>query len=518
MKNKKSINFFERLGLFIIVFFTGASVMVIELLGTRIIAPFYGASIYVWSSLISVTMIALSIGYFIGGHWADSTKRIELSLIIALAGLLTLLIPGATRPVLLATDQLGLRAGAFTSALLLFSPGLTFLGMVSPFAIKLATKTLDGVGTSSGSIYAVSTVGSVIGTLLLGFFLFPAFGSREILIGTAFFLMSLALLISFYEYTFLSLKKTVFPVLVLFTVSLILAPQIVDAGHDKIDSKQFKIQSEKESLYGWVRVIDQPSRDLRFVTSDASMIGAASLSTGSTLLAYQEIVTLIPALSPPMTHGLIIGLGAGHMAKMLHNRYNLTTDTLEIDPAVAEAAVNFFGYQPTGKAIVGDARYEIRHLTGSYDLIIHDCFTGGSEPTHLLTVETLQHLQTLLTKDGVLALNFVSFLENGKNKALASVARTISQVFHHHSVFISEPGEDFNDFIFLASKNPINLNSNQLSNKQQQWLKKRLVSIDDAQGIVLSDNFNPLEHFQTHKAEHYRQVLLDWFGADLLLR
>ena len=63
--------------------------MVIELLGTRMIAPFYGASIYVWSSLISVTMIALSLGYFVGGRWADSSKRIGLSLIIALAGLLT---------------------------------------------------------------------------------------------------------------------------------------------------------------------------------------------------------------------------------------------------------------------------------------------------------------------------------------------------------------------------------------------------------------------------------------------
>ena len=175
MKENKSAPPIKISGLYIIVFITGASVMVIELLGTRMIAPFYGASIYVWSSLISVTMIALSTGYFIGGHWADKNKT-GLSLIIALAGLLTLLIPWATRPILLATDQLGLKAGAFTSALLLFSPSLTFLGMVSPFAIKLATKELDAVGTSSGSIYAVSTVGSVIGTLLLGFFLFPEYG------------------------------------------------------------------------------------------------------------------------------------------------------------------------------------------------------------------------------------------------------------------------------------------------------------------------------------------------------
>jgi spermidine synthase len=492
--------------------------MVIELLGTRMIAPFYGASIYVWTSLISVTMIALSLGYFIGGRWADSSKNIGLSLIISLAGLLTLLIPWATRPVLLATDQLGLRAGAFTSALLLFSPSLLFLGMVSPFAIKLATKGMERIATSSGSIYAVSTLGSVIGTLLLGFFLFPAYGSREILIGVAFTLMLLAMGVAYFEKKYLNLKKTLLPIFLLLIISLIITPQIVDAGRGNIDTNQFKVKSEKESLYGWVRVIDQPKRDLRFLTSDASMIGAASLSTDKTLLAYQEIVNLIPALSSSMKHGLIIGLGAGHMAKMLHNNYGLTTDTLEIDPAVAEAAVKFFDYQATGKAIVGDARYEIRHLKGNYDLIIHDCFTGGSEPAHLLTVETLQQLQKLMTDDGILAINFVSFLQNGQNKALASVAQTVSQVFPHYSVFISEPGEDFNDFIFLASKNPINLNSEVLSSKQRQWLNSRLISIDASQGVVLSDNLNPLEHLQTRKAEHYRQVLLDWFGTNLLIR
>lgn len=517
MKENKSASSIKSSGLYIIVFITGASVMVIELLGTRMIAPFYGASIYVWSSLISVTMIALSTGYFIGGHWADR-KQTGLSLIIALAGLLTLLIPWATHPILLATDQLGLRAGAFTSALLLFSPSLTFLGMVSPFAIKLATKGLDAVGTSSGSIYAVSTIGSVIGTLLLGFFMFPKYGSREILIGAALLLLLLAMAVAYYEQKFLPLKKTVLPVIIILILSLTLIPTIVDAGHSKIDTSKFTIQSEKESLYGWVRVIDQPKRDLRFLTSDASMIGAASLSKGKTLLAYQEIVTLIPALSPPMKRGLIVGLGAGHMANMLNKRYNLLIDTLEIDPAISEAAVNFFNYTPTGKAIVGDARYEIRNLQGPYDLIIHDCFTGGSEPAHLLTVETLQQLKKLMTDDGILAINFVSFLQNGNNKALASVGRTISQVFPNYSVFISEPGDDFNDFIFLASKNPVNLKSKMLSTHQQQWLNNRLVNINDSQGIVLSDNFNPLEHLQTRKAEHYRNILLGWFGVDLLIR
>ncbi len=517
MNNKLSI--FNRTGLFLTVFTTGASVMVIELLGTRMIAPFYGASLYVWSSLISVTMIALAVGYFVGGRWADSAKRTGLSLIIALAALFTLLIPWATRSVLLATDPLGLRAGAFVSSLILFSPSLTLLGMVGPFAIKLSTSKLDGVGNSAGSIYAVSTVGSVIGTLVLGFFLFPLVGSRQILIGLGLLLLGLAIIVAIYEQKKLNLSAAIMPSVILAIVGLGLLPKIVGAGHSYTGGNQFKIQSERESLYGWVRVIDQPARDLRLLTSDASTIGASGISDGESRLSYQDIVGLIPALAPKkMTRALIIGLGAGHMASVLHQRYGIATDTLEIDPAVAEAAVDYFGFKPTGRAIVGDARYEIRHLQGPYDLIIHDCFTGGSEPAHLLTVETLTQLRGLLSEQGILALNFVAFSHGEHNIALASVARTVAEVFPQQSVFVSEPGRDFNDFIFLASRQAIDLNSKSLLSNQTDWLKNRLFAVDKSQGVIFTDNLNPLEHLQTAKAEHYRHVIVDWFGPELLVR
>ncbi|HRB83730.1 MAG TPA: fused MFS/spermidine synthase, partial [Acinetobacter johnsonii] len=165
--NEPTSSGLSKIWLYGTVFFTGAAVMVIELLGTRLIAPFYGASLYVWTSLISVTLIALALGYYVGGILADRA-RTGLSLIIALSGLLTLIIPWLVGPVLLATDPLGLRLGSFISTLILFSPSLIMLGMVGPFAVKLSTSALSNVGASTGSIYAVSTVGSVIGTLFLG--------------------------------------------------------------------------------------------------------------------------------------------------------------------------------------------------------------------------------------------------------------------------------------------------------------------------------------------------------------
>ena len=506
-----------KIWLYITVFITGAAVMVIELLGTRLISPFYGASLYVWSSLISVTMIALAIGYFTGGYWADRARRTGLSLIIALAALFTLLIPWAVRPVLLATDNLGLLGGAFTSALALFFPSLALLGMAGPFAIKMATSQLEGVGASSGAVYAVSTLGSVIGTLILGFYLFPVVGSRQILISLGLILFVLALVVAVLEQKCYGKTVAVLPCAVLVVAGLALLPQIVGAGHIT-QNNRFNILSERESLYGYVRVIEQNEKDLRFLTADASMIGAANISDGANRLTYQDIVALIPLLKPGIKKALLIGQGAGHMAMTLHDRYGIPTDTLEIDPAVAAAATDYFGFNPTGKQVIGDARYEIRRLTGPYDLIIHDCFTGGSEPVHLLTLETLEQLKGMLSPQGLLALNFVAFGQGEGQRALASVAKTLGQVFSSQALFISEPGEDFNDFIFLAGNQPVDFASPNLGAEQADWLKQRQFSIDTTDAVVLTDDLNPLEHLQTRKSEHYRNVLVEWFGNQLLLR
>lgn len=520
-------NSFRHLWLYITVFITGAAVMVIELLGTRLIAPFYGASLYVWTSVIAVTLIALALGYFIGGHWADRARRAGLAFIIALAGFLTLLVPWLTAPVLLATDPLGLRMGTFISTLALFTPSLLMLGMVGPFAVKRATSSLDGVGASTGSIYAVSTVGSVIGTLFLGFYLFPQVGSREIFIGLGIALLTLSFCVIYFERKHIRPAYALPSVAVITLAGAILLPYIMVSGNQLLTSEdQFQTRFERESLYGWVRVIDNPNDNYRLLTVDASAIGAATISHSENILTYQEIVSLLPALAPGMKHALLIGQGAGHMVTTLR-RHGIRTDTLEIDPVVAEAARDYFDFAPTGKTIIGDARYEIRKLQGPYDLIILDVFTGGAEPVHLLTVETMRQLQALLSDHGIMALNFVAFFEDGKNPALASVAKTLAQVFPHQIALISEPGHEFNDFIFLAADFPIIIESgnpdkavavNRLRYDQSHWLKQRVVHLDRSHGVILTDNLNPLESMQTRKSEQYRLMMIDSIGLNHFIR
>jgi len=125
----------------------GAFVMVLEVLGSRVIGPFFGVSLFVWTSLITVTLVALSIGYAAGGVLSDKKSSPDyLYGIILLSGILVMLIPVVRRPVLLAFQSYGLRMGSFLSTSLLFGPSLILLGCVSPYIVRLAAKEIRSFG------------------------------------------------------------------------------------------------------------------------------------------------------------------------------------------------------------------------------------------------------------------------------------------------------------------------------------------------------------------------------------
>ncbi|HWO57967.1 MAG TPA: fused MFS/spermidine synthase, partial [bacterium] len=172
----------------------GAAVLALELLGTRVLAPFYGASLYLWSALIAVTLAALSVGYALGGRWADRGPRLgRFAILFGLAGLWTLLIPLLRDPVLLLTEPFGLRVAVLVTAALLFFPPLALLGMVSPYAIRLKAAQLEEVGRTAGYLYSVSTAASVAAALAIGFFLIPNLGVTRLVAATGLLLLATAL-------------------------------------------------------------------------------------------------------------------------------------------------------------------------------------------------------------------------------------------------------------------------------------------------------------------------------------
>jgi len=394
--------------LYLTVTLTGAAVMMIELLGTRIIGPFYGVSLYVWSALISVTLIALAIGYFLGGFFADHRTGFRFSHAIALGALPTMMIPAIAASVLEASDGLGIRAGAFTAALVLFGPSLICLAMAGPFVIKLCSQRHDAVGTTAGTVFAISTVGSVAGTLLLGFYLLPTFGSRTIVYALGIGLWLLATLVSFHEIR--RLRMPARPTLITMSVILITTAIVTSVSWaNDGGNKRLRLLFEQESLYGRVRVVDDIYDELRWMLADSSVISGMDLRTGESVLAYQYVAKHLPLLRPEAETALLIGLGGGQMVRELE-RQGVRTDVVEIDPVVSAAARRYFDFKPKGRLWLGDGRYVVRKIDSRYDLIIHDCFTGGSEPTHLLSLEMLKTLHEHLKPGGILALNMVGFV------------------------------------------------------------------------------------------------------------
>ena len=509
--HKSNIPNLSKAVLLLTVTLSGGAVMILELLGTRIIAPFYGASLYVWSAQIAVTMIALALGYYLGGFLIDRYPKLRLAHVIMLAALATSLIPFISATVMTLTNPLGMRGGAFTSAFLLFALPLTTLAMVGPFVIKLATETLEDVGSTVGSVYAISTVGSVLATLLLGFFLLPVFGTRAIIFALGLILMLWAIGLMLGDKRGFAHISSTLPLMMVAIVTGLLS--INGYAKSQQVGREFKVLHEAESIYGWVRIVDHQRDGYRLLLSDASVLSAMSLADGKTLLGYQTIIGTLPVLRPQASDALVIGLGGGHIARDLKSK-GLITDTIEIDPVVADASLKYFNFTPTGEFIVGDARYEIKKLNKKYDFIIHDCFTGGSEPTHLLTLEMLRDLRGLLKQDGILALNYVGFTRGEGTQAVASVYKTLKQVLPNMRVFATEKTE-MTDFIFLASNQAMVLDSNS-RDQRTQWLLDHQYALTEEGGIVITDDYNPMESLQVRKAEYYREVFLKRVSAELL--
>jgi spermidine synthase len=339
------------------------------------------------------------------------------------------------------------------------------------------------------------------------------FGTRAILVSLSLLLAALSVLVAWHERRSASSGRIVWSVIAAATIIVTVAASILAVARNQAPG--FTVQSEAESHYGWVRVVDDDRRGFRLLLSDASVISAVEITRNRTMLRYQELLGLLPTVHPEAAQALLIGLGGGYVARDL-TAQGVRTDTIEIDPAVADAAKRFFHFEPTGLFLVGDARYEIKRLTHRYDLIIHDCFTGGAEPTHLLSQEMLSELRALLSERGILALNYVGFTQGEGTDAVASVHQTLKSLFPHLRTFVTDKTE-FTDFIFLASREPVAIDP-QTGDRRLRWLLDHEHRFTEEGGFVLTDDYNPLESRQVRKAETYRKHFLERIAFELLMR
>jgi hypothetical protein len=475
--------------------------MVIEILGTRVIGPIFGVSLFVWAALLAVTLASLAVGYYAGGVLIDRSPTPRLmGHVVTVAGVLLGLVPVARRFVLGLSQDLGPRWGPLVSATILFAPSLAALGMVGPIAVKLAIDDLRIAGHRVGGIYAVSTAGSLIGTLVTAFGLVPRIETNWILMGTSLFLVVLGVVLLLRQGRRGGLAAVLIPFL-----ALVMPTARLPEG--------IKVVDRAQSLYGLVEVIDDVNRDVRFLRADHSVIGAQFLRDRSPGFAFLHQMEAMRFIRPQAKEMLQIGLGIGSVPLSL-SPYGIKSDVVEIDPAVVRFAQQYFRFATSGAIHVEDARTFIRRTHRQWDLIAHDTFTGGATPEHLLSVEVVQRLREILRPAGVLALNFAGY-QRGPNAAASwAVARTLRAVFTNVRAFRdSDPGDrpdEAANTIFFASDGQLDFSvpagatfENSTCETTIRALPRWEIFQSVPPGPIVTDELNPLARLQLPTAEDH---------------
>lgn len=398
--------------------------------------------LFVWSALLAVTLAALALGYLIGGIVADrASKQDLLSWVMLGAGVALALEPLLRAPTLSFADNLGLKVGPVFAALLLFFPTLCLLGMVGPIAIQRSVRALNVTGRRVGWVYSLSTLGSLVGTFAVGFYLIPTFSVNSLVCAA-----SAVLLLFSVAPLFLAKQRFAAAGLFALLPAFISVPRPMPRG--------FALVDRSESLLGLVEVIDEKERNVRFLRMDHSVIGAQFIDTHAAGFAFQHIMQALRFARPEARTVLQIGLGAGTVPTAL-SQYGKIVDSVEIDPVIVSMAQKYFGFVANGDLAVQDARAFLRTTKKSYGAIIHDTFSGATSPDHLFSAEMLALLKSHLYPGGLLVLDFVGFATGPNIEATLAVRSTLLAQFAHvhayrDSALDHSPGEVSN-IVFLRS-------------------------------------------------------------------
>jgi spermidine synthase len=405
-------------------FLTGLVVMALELVAFRLYAPHFGYSEDVWGAMIGVVLVALTLGYALGGRLADrSEDEAPLLYAIGASALYQVGILGVVLRFLAWCATLDPRLGPFVATLVIFTTPMTLLAMTGPFVTRLLARG-DHVGSVAGNVSAISTVGSIVGVFGTSFFFVPTFGVRATLVLCA-VVSALVSLVG------LALARR-FKAAPAALVPLVLLPLLpgFDWGENTIWIR--------ESEYNLVRVFERGGQ--RFLSLNDERTAQTIMPIDGGLGGrYFDLFMFGPALA----HGdrtLVLGMGAG--ASVWATRMaapHAEIDAVEIDPEVVYAARHFFEL-PTDDRMhvhVADARAYLREAEGPYDVVHVDLYQGGMyQPFYLVTEETFARVRSLLRDDGVMVMNVYDGAS--AQQLLAAVARTIHTSFP--SLYVIDAG------------------------------------------------------------------------------
>ncbi|MEP6909878.1 MAG: fused MFS/spermidine synthase [Actinomycetota bacterium] len=381
-----------------LVFCAGAGSLATEIGAARLLAPYYGSSTIVWANVIGLVLASLSVGYWLGGRLADRRPEPRvLGAVVLVAAVLIAIVPFAAGPFLDVSvnglDQVsaGAALGSFFAVLALFAPPVTLLGMVAPFAIRLAIDDVRDAGSVAGRLYALSTIGSLLGTFASALVAIPTIGTQRTL-------LCAAVLVALPGAALLGRRWLV----VAAAIGALLA---VPAGSVRAEPG---LIFQQESRYQFIHVTEQHGVRRLYLNEGLAVHSIWHRDTVLTGGEWDTYLAVPPLLGRPLRRVAILGNAGGTTARALGVFYpDARVDGVELDPAVTTVGRRFFGLNdnPRLRVITADARPFLRQTNERYDLIVVDAYRPPYVPFYLATHEFFRLARSRLSPGGALVLN-----------------------------------------------------------------------------------------------------------------
>ncbi len=431
--------------LYVLVFVVGTASLGAEIAAARLMAPFFGASTIVWANTIGVVLVALSIGYWLGGRFADRRPELRsLCLVVLAAAVLLAIVPLIARPFFdLSVDALDeVEAGAFVGSLaavlFLIAIPVILLGTCAPWALRLAVDDVEHAGRTAGRLYAISTVGSLTGTMMAALVLIPFAGTQR-----TFLIFALAL--GLVAAIGLGWRYALVPAALAAAIALPVGTvKATDSG---------RVIYEDESEQQYIRVVDQDDGDRILELNEGQAVHSILPARGYLTADYWDSFLVLPftARERPPRRVAILGNAAGTIARQYGRFWPRTEiDGVELDPDLTEVGYRYFDMGSNERLTVHDedARPWLRSADGAFDLIVVDAYRQPYIPFYLVTKEFFELARDRLAPGGVVVVN-VGHAE-GSDDFERVLGRTMAEVF---PTVLRDPAEQTNTLL-LGSEAP----------------------------------------------------------------
>lgn len=477
------------------VFLSGALTMILELIAARVLSPYVGSSNLVWTTIIGIMLTSMSIGYWFGGKIADKNKENDmtiLSIFLLISAIATSFISilEVTFIDFMAQLSSDLVLVSIICATVTFGIPSFFLATVSPIAVKIKNNSMDHIGTTSGKISSLSTIGSIFGTFFAGFVLIPNLGVRNIILGCSILLWVL--------YVYLFDKKSIKNCIIMIIELAVIIVLNLFGGY-LFNAENPDILRDVDSEYSriWVKEINGGETTYKTLQVDTGLESYINQETGEMGARYLYYYDLFEYFNKDAKDTLMIG-GAAYTypTHYLQKYEDKTIDVVEIDETMTNIAEEEFGLDknnPNLGLITQDGRSYLNYNEKKYDAIFIDAFKGLNAPFELTTYEAMKKVYDSLNENGLVITNIISTVDGDGSDFIKYEYSTYKAVFDEVKVFRVNPDHTDNEeqnLILIGIKGNEDIDSSK--EEEYSWLLSNEIIDFTSDKKVVTDDYAPI--------------------------